>query len=121
MTGTNRSSNIRDRSRAARQRSKGLRITSQQLRESLENLRACAAGVNGDVPESHKLTSASTGAEGSSILPRTPLDFASMVRERVRKARMEAQAQRRRAADLRNQAAEFRARSENLRSNSTAV
>lgn len=118
MTGANRFSNIRDRSRSARERSRSLRVTSQQLRESLENLRAYAAEVNGGLPENHKPSDA---AEHLSPPRRTPLDFAGQVRERVHKARVEAQALRRRAADLRNQAAEFRARSENLRSHSAAL
>ena len=121
LTGANHFSNIRDRSRSARDRSKSLRVTSQQLRESLENLRAYAAEVNGSLPEHHKPASGSAAAGDFSTVRRTPLDFASQMRERVRKARIQAQALRRRAADLRNQAAEFRARSENLRSNSAAV
>ena len=121
MTGVNRLSTIRDRSRSARERSRSLRVTSKQLRESLENLRAYAAEVNGGLPEHHKPIPDSGAAEGPPALPRTPLDFAGLIQERVRKARSDAQALRRRAADLRNQAAEFRARSENLRSNSASI
>jgi hypothetical protein len=121
VTGADRSSNIRDRSRSARERSRNLRVTSRQLRESLENLRAYAAEVNGGLPEHHKLTSGPAGAEDPSTLHRTPLDFAGLMRERGHRARVQAQALRRRATDLRNQAAEFRARSENLRSNSVAI
>jgi hypothetical protein len=120
VTGASRFSNIRDRSRSARERSKNLRVTSQQLRESLENLRAYAAEVNGGLPENHRPQSAAA-AKPLSPPRRTPLDFAGQVQERIRRARIEAQALRRRAADLRSQAAEFRARSENLRSNSTAI
>jgi methyl-accepting chemotaxis protein len=119
VTGANRFSNIRDRSRSVRERSRSLRVTSQQLRESLENLRAYAAEVNGGLPESHKPLS--DAAEHLAHPRRTPLDFASQMRQRVHKARIEAQALRRRAADLRNQAAEFRARSENLRSTSATI
>ncbi|HYL95675.1 MAG TPA: hypothetical protein VET69_07720 [Terriglobales bacterium] len=120
MAGANRFPNIRDRSRSARARSINLRITSQQLRDSLENLRIYAAEVNGGLPENHRPHS---GAAAEPLSPprRTPLDFASQIRQRVHKARVEAQALRRRAADLRNQAAEFRARSENLRSSSAAL
>jgi len=121
VTGVNRLLTIRDRSRSARERSRSLRVTSQQLRESLENLRAYAAEVNGGLPEHHKPMPGSVAAQDPLIHHRSPLDFASLIRERVRKARIEAQALRRRAADLRNQAAEFRARSENLRSNSASI
>ena len=121
MTGEARFSNIRNRSRSARERSRSLRVTSRQLRESLENLRSYAAEVNGGLPENHKPLSDAAAAEHLSPPRRTPLDFASQIRERVRKARIEAQTLRRRAADLRNQAAEFRARSENLRSNSATM
>lgn len=93
-------------------------MTSQQLRDSLENLRAYAAQVNEGLPRHHKTTS---GAEQASLPRRTPLDVATLMLQRVHKARIEAQALRRRAADLRNQAAAFRARSEDLRSNSATI
>jgi hypothetical protein len=118
MTGADRFSNVRDRSRSARARSINLRITSQQLRDSLENLRIYAAEVNGGLPEHHKPAPGSAPAGDSSTVRGTPLDFAGLIRERVHKAHVEAQALRRRAADLRSQAAEFRARSENLRNSS---
>jgi predicted nucleic acid-binding Zn-ribbon protein len=121
VTAANRFSNIRDRSRSARERSRSLRVTSQQLRESLESLRAYAAEVNGSLPEQHKPAHALAAAAPLPPPHRTPLDFAGQIRERVHKARVEAQALRRRSADLRNQAAEFRARSENLRSNSATM
>jgi hypothetical protein len=121
MTGADRSSSVRHRSRSARERSKSLRVTSQQLRESLENLRAYAAEVHGGLPEHHRPTAGSGAAEGPPALPRTPLDFAGLMQERVLKARSHARALRSRAADLRNQAAEFRARSEDLRSNSARI
>ncbi|HKW24624.1 MAG TPA: hypothetical protein VJN48_02495 [Terriglobales bacterium] len=120
MTGANRFSRIRDRSRSARERSRSLRVTSQQLRESMENLRAYAAEVNGSLPEHHRTVSGSAAVPPSPP-PRTSPDFAGRMRQRVHKARIEAQALRRRAADLRSQAAEFRARSENLRSNSATL
>lgn len=120
VTGANRFSKIRDRSRSVRERSRNLRVTSQQLRESLENLRAYAAEVNGSLPEHQRPVSASAAVPPSPP-PRMSLDFVGGIRQRVHKARMEAQALRRRAADLRNQAAEFRARSENLRSNSATI
>ena len=93
-------------------------MTSQQLRDSLENLRAYAAQVNEGSAEHHKTTSS---AEQASPPRRTPMDFATMMLQRVHKARLEAQALRRRAADLRNQAAAFRARSEDLQSNSARI
>lgn len=121
VTGANRFSTIRDRSRSARERSRSLRVTSQQLRASLETLRAYAAEVNGGLPEQHKPAHALAAASPPSPPHRAALDFAGRMRQRVHKARIEAQALRRRAADLRNQAAEFRARSENLRSSSAAL
>ena len=120
MTGANRFSNIRDRSRSARSRSMNLRSASQQLRDSLENLRIYAAEVDGNLPPPRRLRPAAA-TDPSSLSPRTPLDVASTMQERVQKARHQAQALRRRAADLRNQAAEFRARSENLRDSSAAI
>jgi hypothetical protein len=121
MTGANRFSNIRDRSRSARARSMNLRITSQQLRDSLANLRIYIASVNGGLPETRNLGSSTADEVPSSLSVRTPLDVASTLQERVHKARIQAQALRLRAADLRSQAAEFRAHSENLRSNSATI
>lgn len=121
MTGANRFSNLRDRSRSARARSRNLRLTSRQLRDGLENLRIYAAEVHGSLPQPNKLRPSATDTERSSLPLQTPLDVASTMQERVQKARNQARALRRRAADLRSQAAEFRARSENLRSNSAAT
>ncbi len=107
-------SDVRERSRSARERSRNLRVTSQHLRESLENLRAYAAEVNGSISESRKFSI--RGGNGEAALPmvRTPMEFTSLARQRVQKARAEAQELRRRAAGLRHQAAEFRAHSEGL-------
>jgi hypothetical protein len=112
-----RPAHVRDRSRWARERSHSLRVTSQQLRESLERLRP-AGQAKRNLPQN---AAAPAGAPPPLPALRTPLDFASLMRERVYKARLEARALRRRAADLRSQAAEFRARSEDLRSNSAAI
>lgn len=113
MKGSHYPANVRDRSRSARERSRSLRVTSQQLRDSLENLRAYAAEVGGGRLETHP--GAPPVEDFAQSTRRTPLDFAAMMRQRVHKARAEAQILRRRAADLRQQAAEFRACSENLR------
>jgi len=114
-------SSLRDRSRSARERSKSLRATSQQLRESLENLRAYAAQVNNDLPADGSLSPPAERAAHPYPAARTPLDFATVLRQRMRKACSQAQALRRHAALLRNQAAENRARSEGLRSNSASI
>jgi hypothetical protein len=90
-----RSSDIRDRSRSARARSTSLRVTSKQLRESVKALRAHRFQTDPGLPE-----------QGTS----SPRGFAVSIQQRVYKARHKAQALRRRAADLRNQAAAFRAR-----------
>ncbi|HSB74479.1 MAG TPA: hypothetical protein VLC12_02450 [Terriglobales bacterium] len=112
--------NVRERSRSARERSRSLRHTSQQLRDSLENLRVYASHANGTFPGDRE-NSPHPAPEPFPPLPRIPVDFATLLRQRVRKARCEAQVLRRRAADLRSQAAEFRARSEDLRGNSAAI
>ena len=105
---------IRERSRSARERSRNLRVTSQQLRESLEHLCAYAAGVNSGSFGSRALAPPAT--EPSTSAPRNQLDFATLVLQRVRKAREEARILRQRAAILRRQAAGFRADSEDARS-----
>lgn len=112
---------VRDRSRSARERSASLRLTSQQLRNSLENLRVYASQVNSSWLDSRAVSPAPAPHEPSPPPWRTPLDFAALMRQRVHKARAEAQILRRRAAHLRSQAAQFRARSENLHGNSAAL
>lgn len=120
MRTMDRSSQIRDRSRSAREHSRNLRLTARQLRDGLKNLRACA-GVN-NARASHLTPSPRPAdAESAYAIPRTPLEFAALMRERACKARQEAQALRRRATDLRSQAAAFRARSENLGGSSTTL
>lgn len=101
-------SHVRERSRSARERSRSLRVTSQQLRESLETLRAVAPTVSSRKPAGQ------SGDEPPLPFFRNPLDMAAWMREKVRKACTEARTLRRRAADLRSQAASFRARSETL-------
>ena len=117
MNAAVRLSDVRERSRSARDRSRSLRVTSQHLRESLENLRAYAAEVNGSISGYHEHSP--KGGNGERALPpvRTPMDFASLMLQRVQKARTEAQALRRRSAGLRQETAEIRARSQGLLSN----
>jgi hypothetical protein len=101
-----------------REHSRTLRTTSQQLRENLRHLRAYAAQVSGALAGSHVPPQLPELADAERDRWRTPLDFAAVMLQRVRRARQEARMLRRRAADLRSQAAEFRAHSENTRSNS---
>lgn len=120
MKGLPHAGSVRERSRSARERSRSLRVTSQQLRDSLENLRVYAAEVSEGVFESHGPLHR-VAAEYPYTGRRTALDFATLMRQRVRKARAEAHMLRQRAADLRQQAAEFRSRSENLRGGSAIL
>ena len=112
--------NVRERSRSARERSRRLRITSQQLRDSLENLRVYASQANWTFPGDRE-NSPHAAPQPFPPLPRIPVDFATLLTQRVRRARTEAQVLRRRAAQLRRQAAQFRARSGDLRGNSAAI
>ena len=106
-------SDVRERSRSARERSTNLRVVSQHLRQSLDTLRASAAeGETGLAPDQ-----TFPGRDDGHLTPLpliTPMDIAARMRQRVYKARMEAQELRRRAAVLKHQAAEFRAHSEGL-------
>lgn len=106
-------SDVRERSRSARERSTNLRVTSQHLRQSLESLTASAAeGGSGLAPDQ---TFPSRDDGQLAPLPLiTPMDFAARMRQRVYKARQEAQELRLRAAVLKQQAAEFRAYSKGL-------
>ena len=93
-------SNMRDRSRSVRHRSRTLRMASRQLRASIESLRSGMANRRSESPR----------------LP-TGFDLTALIWQRVHATRAQAQALRDRAAYLRQQAAEFRARG---RQNDTA-
>jgi hypothetical protein len=108
-------SDVRERSRSAREHSENLRHTSKQLRDTLENLRVYA-GLNGAGSPSP-----SGFPGGVEHPPRTPLEVAVLMRERAYKICRKAELLRRCASDLRQQAAAYRARSENLRSNSASL
>ena len=107
-------SDVRERSRSAREHSENLRHTSKQLRDTLENLRVYPR-LND--PSARLPSCFPADVECSASLPRTPLEVAVLMRERAYKICRKAELLRRCASDLRQQAAAYRARSENLRSN----
>lgn len=113
MNGRGIPSDVRERSRSARERSTNLRVVSQHLRQSLETLRASAAEAGTGLAPDQSSPSRDDGHLAPLPLM-TPMDFAARMRQRVYKARMEAQELRRRAAALKHQAVEFRARSKDL-------